>query len=81
MTSKDASPTRVPFSATPTGEAPDITRWAQRAVWTDRMLSTLLEDKVRGGKWHWPNAYFTKVGLWSLREAHNRFGQSLAGNY
>ncbi len=29
----------------------------------------------------WPNAYFTKVGLWSLREAHNRFGQSLAGNY
>ena len=45
------------------------------------MLSTLLEDKVRGGKWHWPNAYFTKVGLWSLREAHNRFGQSLAGNY
>jgi RNA-directed DNA polymerase len=29
----------------------------------------------------WPNTYFTKVGLWSLREAHNRFGQSLAGNY
>jgi RNA-directed DNA polymerase len=29
----------------------------------------------------WPNAYFTKVGLWSLREAHNRFGQSHAGNY
>ncbi len=29
----------------------------------------------------WPNAHFTKVGLWSLREAHNRFGQSLAGNY
>jgi len=29
----------------------------------------------------WPNAYFTKVGLWSLREAHHRFGQSLTGNY
>ena len=29
----------------------------------------------------WPNAYFAKVGLWSLREAHNRFGQSPAGNY
>ena len=29
----------------------------------------------------WPNAYFTKVGLWSLREAHNRFGQSHAGTY
>lgn len=24
----------------------------------------------------WPNAYFTKVGLWSLRAAHLRFGQS-----
>jgi RNA-directed DNA polymerase len=29
----------------------------------------------------WPNVYFTKVGLWSLHEAHNRFDQSLAGNY
>jgi RNA-directed DNA polymerase len=29
----------------------------------------------------WPNAYFAKAGLWSLREAHLRFGQSLAGNY
>ena len=29
----------------------------------------------------WPNAYFTAAGLWSLREAHNRFGQSLMGNY
>lgn len=52
MKSKDVLPIRVPFSATPIGETPDITRWAQRVVWTDRMLSTLLEDKVRGGKWH-----------------------------
>ena len=52
MKSKDALPSRVPFSAIPTGETPEITRWAQRAVWTDRMLSTLLEDQVRGGKWH-----------------------------
>jgi RNA-directed DNA polymerase len=29
----------------------------------------------------WPNAYFANVGLWSLREAHNRLGQSPAGNY
>jgi RNA-directed DNA polymerase len=29
----------------------------------------------------WPNAYFSDVGLWSLREAHFRFAQSLAGNY
>lgn len=27
-------------------------QWAHRAVWTDRMLATLLENKVRGGKWH-----------------------------
>jgi RNA-directed DNA polymerase len=52
MTSKDALPIRVPFSATPPGETPEISQWAQHAVWTDRMLSTLLENKVRGGKWH-----------------------------
>lgn len=50
--SKDALPERVPFSATPPGETPDIRRWAQPVVWTDRMLTTLLENKVRGGKWH-----------------------------
>ena len=50
--SQEALPDRVPFTATPPGETPQITQWAQRAVWTDRMLSTLLEDKVRGGKWH-----------------------------
>ena len=50
--SKDPLPIRVPFSARPVGETPTIDQWAQRAVWTDRMLSTLLEDKVRGGKWH-----------------------------
>ena len=50
--SQEALPDRVPFSATPTGETPDIAQWAQRVVWTDRMLSTLLEDKVKGGKWH-----------------------------
>ena len=29
----------------------------------------------------WPNAYFTDHGFRSLREAHNRFVQSHAGNY
>jgi RNA-directed DNA polymerase len=29
----------------------------------------------------WPNAYFTDHGLYSLREAHNRFVQSREGNY
>jgi RNA-directed DNA polymerase len=50
--SKDSLPEQVPFSATPPGETPDIRRWAQPVVWTDRMLTTLLENKVRGGKWH-----------------------------
>lgn len=49
---RDYIPVTVPFAATPTGETPDIAQWAHRAVWTDRMLATLLEDKVRGGKWH-----------------------------
>jgi RNA-directed DNA polymerase len=29
----------------------------------------------------WPNDYFTKVGLYSLRQAHFRFAQSVTGNY
>jgi len=49
---RDYIPDTVPFAATPAGETPDIDQWAHRAVWTDRMLTTLLEDKVRGGRWH-----------------------------
>jgi len=29
----------------------------------------------------WPNDYFAKAGLYSLREAHFRFDQSVCGNY
>ncbi|HBJ36533.1 MAG TPA: hypothetical protein DDZ51_17625 [Planctomycetaceae bacterium] len=29
----------------------------------------------------WPIDYFTKLGLYSLREAHFRFDRSLKGNY
>jgi len=29
----------------------------------------------------WPNDFFAKAGLYSLREAHFRFDQSIAGNY
>ena len=29
----------------------------------------------------WPNAYFTEAGLYSLREAHIRFANSLPGTY
>ena len=49
---RDYIPVTVPFSATPAGEPPGIEQWAHRAVWTDRMLETLLKEKVRGGKWH-----------------------------
>ncbi len=49
---QDYIPVTVPFAATPTGETPGTNQWAHRAVWTDRMLATLLENKVRGGKWH-----------------------------
>ena len=42
----------VPFSASPIKEPPDIRMMASIVVWTDRMLTTLLENKVRGGKWH-----------------------------
>jgi len=49
---RDYIPVTVPFKATPTGETPGIAQWAHHTVWTDRMLSTLLDNKVRGGKWH-----------------------------
>ena len=49
---RDYIPVTVPFTATPAGETLTIDRWAHHAVWTDRMLATLLENKVRGGKWH-----------------------------
>lgn len=60
MTSKpkERLPERVPILATPAGETLGIAQWAHRAVWTDRMLETLLKNKVKGGKWH---ALFDKV--------------------
>jgi RNA-directed DNA polymerase len=44
-------PVTVPFSATPAGEPPSLEDWANRDVWTDRMLATL-QRGVQGGKWH-----------------------------
>jgi len=49
---RDYQPVTVPFAATRAGETPGIAEWAHRAVWTDRMLETLLTNKVKGGKWH-----------------------------
>lgn len=47
----DHKPVTVPFLATPAGQPPTVREWANRAVWTDRMLDAL-EQGVRGGRWH-----------------------------
>ena len=49
---KNYIPVTVPFSATPVRETPSIDAWAHPAVRNQRMLATLMEGKVRGGKWH-----------------------------
>ncbi len=67
-------PVTVPFSATPIGETPDIRRWAHPTVWTDRMLTTLLDNKVRGGKWHTLNdKVFSDLNLFC--SAHKVLGK------
>jgi len=47
----DQRPATVPFAATPAGPPPSVTEWANRAVWTEPML-TALDKGVRGGRWH-----------------------------
>jgi RNA-directed DNA polymerase len=47
----DQQPATVPFAATPAGQPPSVTEWANRLVWTDRMLAALAHG-VRGGRWH-----------------------------
>jgi RNA-directed DNA polymerase len=42
----------VPFAATQKAETPGIAQWAHPLVWTQSMLTTLLENRVKGGKWH-----------------------------
>jgi len=49
---RDYIPVTVPFAATPARETLGIDQWAHRAVWTERMLETLLQNKVKGGRWH-----------------------------
>ena len=55
---KDYIPVTVPFSTANPTEDPEarkstreISAWANRAIWTDRMLNALIVG-VRGGKWH-----------------------------
>jgi len=47
----DPKPATVPFGATPAGQPPTVKEWANRIVWTERMLDALPLG-VRGGKWH-----------------------------
>jgi RNA-directed DNA polymerase len=47
----DPKPATVPFGATPAGQPATVREWANRHVWTDRMLDAL-HTGVRGGKWH-----------------------------
>jgi len=47
----DPKPATVPFGATPAGQPPSVKEWANRQVWTERMLDAL-HHGVRGGKWH-----------------------------
>jgi RNA-directed DNA polymerase len=47
----DSKPVTVPFRATPAGEPAPVKAWANRHVWTERMLDAL-HSGVRGGKWH-----------------------------
>lgn len=48
---RNYTPVTVPFAATPAGSPPSVDAWANRAVWTDCML-TALQRGVRGGRWH-----------------------------
>lgn len=52
--SKDLKQSQVTvhFGATQAADPPGIDQWASPMVWTESMLKTLLENKVRGGKWH-----------------------------
>src|SRR6266852_7905872 len=47
----DPPPATVPFGATSAGWPPSVKEWANRSVWTERMLKALA-DGVRGGRWH-----------------------------
>ena len=49
---KDYFAVTVSFTATPIADPPAIGQWASIVVWTESMLTTLLENKVRGGKWY-----------------------------
>ena len=72
--SKEHTPAAVPL-AMQAGAASvrDDWTWTKPWVWTDRMLTALVNG-VKGGQW--PNAYFGKRKLFSLKTAHELACQS-----
>ena len=52
-------------------QRPDKWRWVEAAVWTERMLTALVNG-VKGGK----NAYFASLGLFTMYEAHAEASRS-----
>jgi RNA-directed DNA polymerase len=68
----------VPFQATPAGQPPTVREWANRVVWTERMLTTL-EQGVRGGRWHTLiDKVYQPSNLW-LASMHVLGNQGAAG--
>lgn len=61
------------------GETQDPMTWVERCIWTERMLERLATSQEQT-KWY-PNAWFEKQGLFSLKAAQAKWLQSLAGNH
>ena len=71
----ESTPASVPEGAQQAGDAHDVLStwsWTERCVWTERMLTALDTNNVKGGK----NAYFAECGLFSMRTAYTTASQS-----
>jgi hypothetical protein len=77
----ESKPAAVSVRAKQAGDAqPGQWDWAERTVWTERMLEAL-DKGVKGGVWFslkgcWPNKYFQDLGYFSLYDAHRALLQS-----
>ena len=59
---------KVPDTAKPTSEVRALWAWVEPFVWTDRMLWALEKEFSESKEWQ-TNAYFAKLGLFSLHTA------------
>lgn len=71
----EEKPVTVPERAKQAGEIRAGWPWVKPEVWPERMLAAL-EEGVKGGKWRRPNAFFAKLGLFSIAAAHAQACQS-----